>query len=506
MIKLIDRFLNRITMYRLVLYTLIILLGVALVFSFAGILPYDPFALLLSVALLVALSWLTNTIFAKVFGVPTNVESAYITALILALIIDPLSGPGDFWFIVWAAVLAMASKYIVAIKGKHLFNPAAFAVALTALAVGRTASWWIGSAPMLPFVLLGGLLIVRKLRRVDLVMSFLLTSLAAVVIFTVLGGGGLGLAMQNILLYSPLFFFATIILTEPLTTPPTTRLQVAYGALVGILFIPQFHLGSLYLTPELAILFGNIFSYLVSPKAKLILSLKDRVQVAPGIYDFIFVPNQILAFEPGQYMEWTLGHQDPDNRGNRRYFTLASSPTERLLRVGVKFYQNSSSFKQSLLRMRRGSEIVASQLAGDFVLPRDPRQPCVFIAGGIGITPFRSMITFLLDTRQPRPITLFYANKTVDEIAYKDVFDRAWQELGIRTFYTLTNRRSVPPDWNGMVGRITPEMIVSQVSDYKNCIFYLSGPNAMVDSFKRTLRAMGVRSSHIKADFFPGLS
>ena len=119
------------------------------------------------------------------------------------------------------------------------------------------------------------------------------------------------------------------------------------------------------------------------------LRLKEKVQLAPDIYDFIFVPTRKFAFAPGQYMEWTLGHDEPDSRGNRRYFTLASSPTENTLRLGVKFYQQSSSFKSALLAMDQQSEIVAAQVAGDFVLPDDPRQKCVFIAGGIGITPFR---------------------------------------------------------------------------------------------------------------------
>src|SRR5690349_11470035 len=91
MLKFADSLLNRITMYRLVLYYLIFLLGVALTLSFGGALPYDPFALLFTVGFLIAACWITNTIFARAFGVPANVESAYISALILALIITPLA-------------------------------------------------------------------------------------------------------------------------------------------------------------------------------------------------------------------------------------------------------------------------------------------------------------------------------------------------------------------------------------------------------------------------------
>ena len=313
-------------------------------------------------------------------------------------------------------------------------------------------------------------------------------------------------AGRDLLLYSPLIFFASVILTEPLTTPPARGWRVAYGALVGFLFSPQVHLGPLFATPELAILAGNVLAYLVSPKTALGLRLKERIQLAPDVYDFVFALPRRLAFAPGQYMEWTLGHADPDSRGNRRYFTLASSPTEADLRLGVKFSAESSSFKQALLALDEGAEIAAGQLAGDFVLPSDPEQKCVFLAAGIGITPFRSMIQYLLDTGQRRPIVLFYANKTVDDIVYREVFDRAQRELGIEVIYTLTDESKLRASWKGRVGRLSPKLIRAVVPDYQGCRFYLSGPNQMVDSFRAALRRMGIPGSRIKTDYFPGFT
>ncbi len=506
MIKFIDDRLNSITMYRLVLYYLILLLGMALVLSAGGILPFSPLALLVSTLFLTALCWLTNGVFANVFAVPANVESVYISAFILALIISPAQSTHDLWFLLWAGVLAMASKYIVAINRKHVFNPVAFAVALTALTINQTASWWVGTAALLPCVLLGGVLIVRKTRRFEMAFIFLFAALLTSLALSVLNGSSVITVLQQTILYSPLLFFAAVILTEPLTTPPTTRLQLIYGTMVGFLFSPQFHVGSFYTTPELAILIGNVLSYLVSPKAKLILTLKDKIRIAPDIYDFIFTPNRRLSFAPGQYMEWTLGHDDPDSRGNRRYFTLASSPTEKDLRIGIKFYRHSSSYKRSMLGMDADTEIVAAQLAGDFVLPKDPRQRLVFIAGGIGITPFRSMIQYLLDTRQKRPIILFYANRKASDIVYKDVFDRAQRELGVKTIYTLTDARNVPPDWKGKVGHIAEQTIKAEVPYYRNCVYYLSGPNSMVTSFEETLLKLHVSRDQIKTDFFPGFA
>ena len=505
MLRYIDNQLNKITMYRLVLYYLIALLGAAVIFSAAGILKYDVFALLASIGFLVGFCWITNRIFAWAFGVPANVESVYISALILALIITPVQSLNDFWFLLWASILAMASKYIVAIKGRHLFNPIAFAVALTYFTTNQSASWWVGDGTLLPLVLIGSLLIVLKIGRFDMVVSFLATALSLTAIIALVNGN-LAATMQNVISYSPFVFFSGIILTEPLTTPPTRKLRIYYGALVGILFVPQIHFGSFYITPELAILIGNLYAYYVSPQPKQILKLKEKTRLSPDVYEFVFAPTQKLKFAPGQYMEWTLGHNDPDARGNRRYFTLASSPTEQNLKLGVKFYKESSSFKKAMLSLDRNSEMLVSQISGDFTLPQDPNQKCIFFAGGIGITPFRSMIKYLLDTRQRRPITLVYAAKTMDDIVYKDIFDRAEKELGIKVIYTLTDTTKAPASWKGNVGRITPEVIMKQIPGNRNALFYLSGSREMVDSFKESLNQMKIPKSQIITDYFAGLA
>lgn len=492
--KLIDDFLNGITMYRLVLYVLIFFVGVAEVLSFFKLLPFNPLNLFFSTLLLVVVCWLTNKIFAAVFEVPANVESLYITALILALILTPASSLGQLQFFFWAGVLAMASKYIFALGKKHLFNPAALAVFVTALTLNYSASWWIGSTWMMPFVAVGGLLIVKKIRRFDFVFAFLLTALTVILVSSAIKGSDLLTVAQKLILDTPLLFFAFIMLTEPLTTPPTVFWQMIYGTLVGILFAPFIHIGSFYFTPEVALLAGNIFSFFVSPKDKLLLTLKEKIQLAPDIYDFVFGLDKKFVSLPGQYMEWTLGHSKPDSRGNRRYFTLASSPAEENLRIGVKFYPNGSSFKSKLLSMQAGDKIVASQLAGEFVLPKDPLKKLCFIAGGIGVTPYRSIIKYLLDTNQKRDIILLYSSKKEYDFVYRDIFSEASERLGVKTFFVTTEKGEI----------IDQAMIEHEVPDYKERIFYISGPHGMVDAFKKTCKEMGIPDSQIKVDFFPG--
>lgn len=506
MLQLLDNFLDKITMYRLVQYYLYTLIGIACVLSLFGFIPYSAYSIIVSLTLISGVSLVTNKIFSSVYEAPTNIESVYITAAILTLIMTPITNTADIITLGWVSVIAMASKYILAIGKKHIFNPAAIAPLLTSIVINQSASWWVGSAWIMPFVIIGGMLITRKIRKVDMVFSFLMTVFISVFIIIITNNQNPIDVMTKVLLHSSLFFMAFVMLTEPLTTPPGKISQILYGIITGFLFVPQVHFGSIYSTPELALCFGNIFSFLLSPKTKIILYIKDKIQVAPDIVEFLFVPRTKLNFIAGQYMEWTLPHPHPDSRGNRRYFTIASSPTEDILRLGIKFYPGGSSFKNTMLKMDNKIPVVASGISGDFTLPKDKTKKLVFIAGGIGITPFRSIIKFMLDKDIPKQITLFYSNKEHNEIMYKDVFDEAERKLGIKTFYTLTDINKIPVGWRGLTGRVNASMIQEKVPDYKERLYYLSGPHAMVVAYEKVLETLGIRKNQIKTDFFPGFA
>jgi ferredoxin-NADP reductase len=503
MIKAVDRFLDHLTMYRLVLYYLMVLLGTAFAFCFVKLVPHDPLAFAYTTALTISACWVTNKAFALVFEVPANSESVYITALILALILDPVAVTDlkGIAAVALASVWAISSKYILAVGRKHLFNPAAVGVALSALLLNQPATWWVGGNPwLLPFILIGGILVVRKLRRLDLVATFLIVALMTVMATT--EPAQYGAAFKETLSSSPLFFFAFVMLTEPLTAPAQRWPRLAFAAIVGFLFAPNIHVGSFYFTPELALLAGNLFAYSVGPKGRFVLTLERIEQTAADSYDFIFRSRRKLAFQAGQYLEWTLGLDHSDNRGNRRCFTVASSPTEQSVRLGVKFYPQSSAFKRALGAMKPGATIHASQLAGDFTLPSDPKTKIAFLAGGIGITPFRSMLQYLIDRKEVRPIVVLYGTEGQDDIAYRDVLGLARRELGIRTFHAVANgaERGQYP------GYIDARLVRLTMPDYLERTFYISGPQAMVKALRRKLLAMGVRRSRIKVDYFPGFA
>lgn len=506
MFKTIDNFLNKTTMYRLLIYCLVFLVAIALIFSFLGKLPFNPIDFMFSTFFLIFFCIFINRIFAKVFQAPSNTESVYITALILTLIITPIQSLDQVVFLFFVSALAMASKYILAIIKKHIFNPVAISVAITSFFLGQSASWWIGNIYLFPFVLVTGILITRKIRRADLVISFFAVSAVVVLANSFFSGANILKSVNFILFYSFVPFLGFFMLTEPMTTPPTKNSRIAYGALIGFLSAPFVNIFGFYFTPEIALLIGNVFAYFASPKKKLILKLKEKIKIANDTFDFVFTADKKLNFKPGQYLEWTLAHEKMDNRGMRRYFTIASSPTEQDIIMGVKFYEKPSSYKQSLISLESAKTIVASQLTGDFTLPKDKNKKLIFLAGGIGVTPFRSMIKYLIDKNEKRDIIIFYSNKSFSDIAYKEIFDQAQKELGIKTIYCLTDSNSIPKNWDGEKGIIDEQMIKRYALDYKDRMFYISGPRSMILSFKKYLKEAKVPKNHIKTDFFPGFA
>lgn len=503
-LKPIDAFLNSITMYRSVLYGLIIMSVAALILGAWGILPYSPIGMVLSLAVITSISYASNKIMAYAFCAVENSESWLITAFILFLLLKPVTKIEDTWVCFLAAVFAMASKYLLAIKKKHVFNPVAVSVFILSFMGYGNVLWWVGSKELLLVVVIVGLLVVRKIRRFHLFFSFLITSVLMIMYMGTTIGQSLTESFLQAFTSWPVIFFGTIMLTEPLTTPPTKEKQIIYGGLVGILFGARFAFGPVFSTPQLALLIGNVVSYLLSSKQKLFLTLKESLPIGTEMYEFIFKPNMRLNFVPGQYLEWTLPNVKLDSRGNRRYFTIASSPTEEDIKLGVRVNPKSASqFKHTLLELKQGQKIIGAQLAGDFTLPADPTKKLVFIAGGIGVTPFRSMVKYLLDKNEKRDIVMFYTSITVGGFVYQTLFDEA-TTIGLKMHYLLTTKTDVPKDWQGKVGYMTKEMVISEVPDYKERTFYLSGPSAMVDAYKELLLKLGVTHSSIVTDYFPG--
>lgn len=485
MLNWFDNWLNKITMYKLMQYYLRLLVLVAVVLSFFHILPYTWWHIVTTMLYLIAICWISNRIFAWFFKITPNYESAFITALILTLIITPVNPLSSILFLTVLGIASQASKYLVAIKERHIFNPAAFAVVFTAITLGEGASWWIGSAPLFPFVAIGGLVMIYKLGWFHLVAAFLIPYL----VFTSVEN------LKIVLTSSPILFFSFVMLVEPLTSPPGKNKRIYYGIFTAVvLVIYQTLFSNIPYSLELALLTGNVFAYLVNPVSSLVLRLKEKTEVAAHTLNFTFIPNRPLSFQPGQFLFYSFPHPHADSRGSRRYFTIASSPTEDHIMLATRMAEKASSFKQQLVVMNPSDQIKILGLEGEFTLPADPKVPLVFIAGGIGITPFRSMIKYLWDKNEKRPVTLIYSNKTEQDITFKDLFDQAAQILELKIVYVITEK----------TGYINAKLITQEVPNYPERLFYISGPDPFVRSMKKMLLGMNIKRHQIKTDYFPG--
>lgn len=497
----IDAFLNRFTMYRLVVYVLGIYAALGILFAFMGRLSFSPTALVVSLGLILLPAYVVDRMFGRMFKVPTNMDSALITSLILFLIIQPADSVATGMALVLAGAAASASKFLLTWKGKHVFNPAAFGAALLSLSSLQAATWWIGSSLFWPFTAVLGLLVIRKVRRFPLVITFGIVSVVFQTFLFLHGQQDLGTSMKHALFASPIIFLASIMLTEPATMPPRRNLQMLFGAAVAVLYIGAWRIGPLVIYPEVALLLGNIFAFVISPKFKVRLELKEIQKVSDRVYSYVFRPDRRFSFLPGQYMEWTLAGVPYDNRGNRRTFTIASSPTEPEVHLGMKYYEPASMYKATFERLEPGDVIYGSQLAGNFTLKGSEGKKLAFIAGGIGITPFRSMIKYVTDKNISVDIVLLYAVGDPDEFAYVKQLKVA-RSVGVRTIPIVTKGGFSSP---GIVSAtLSPQLIHQLVPDYAERLFYVSGPNGMVDAAKSFLRDLGVRRTNIKTDHFAG--
>ena len=217
---------------------------------------------------------------------------------------------------------------------------------------------------------------------------------------------------------------------------------------------------------------------------------------AEHIKTFYFEPEQPVKYLAGQFTELRLPHDNPDDRGDKRWFTLSSSPTDKLLTITTKFADKSSSFKSALLMLKPGTVLDFADAMGDFVLPKDASIPLLFVAGGMGITPFHSIIKYLTDQKEQRDIRLLYSVSSPGEVAFRELFD-AYD--GPVTY--LTNAPN--DDWHDEVGKLSPERILQEASAKERRI-YISGPEPMVESFIDDLYKLGIPMDQLIGDYFPG--
>ena len=499
----VERILDRYTMYQVLTAVLVSYVVYAVALSLAGVLVYGVSELLLSLLVIVASVVVTHYILVSLTKAPGNIWSSMLTGLIVFLIFTPTASSGGLLILAAVAVISIVSKYIVRYRNVHLINPVALAAVLSGVFGLAYASWWVGTAWFAPLLILGGLLVVLKIRRLPMVLAGVLASFLMVSIYATIRDSASITVLYGFFLTSPLWFFMTIMVTEPLSTPAGGRAQILYGTFIGLLSQMPFSIGPLFNSPELTLMIANLLVWPLSLKGRLKLVCLKVTEVANDTLEYVFRPSFPVSFQAGQYLEWALPHTSPDGRGTRRYFTIASSPTKQNIRLVVRMHNNGSSYKETLKTFNRGDTIQAAQLAGDFVLPNDiAGKKFVFVAGGIGITPFLSHLEYLKDTKQKTDIVLYYCNRTAEDIAYAKKL-KDYESIGVRTVHVLAEPA---PDWSGEIGYLDVHMLKHYTPDVTDRLVYLSGPPGMIDAYKKLFTSCGVSNAQIKTDYFPGLA
>jgi len=222
------------------------------------------------------------------------------------------------------------------------------------------------------------------------------------------------------------------------------------------------------------------------------LTLIKKTKNTSDVVSFTFKPEVSIKWDAGQYIYFTLAHEDADSRGIHRYFTIASAPHENVIMITTRFIRdNGSSFKRALLNLPIGGTIGVSSPQGELTV-KDTEKKYVFIAGGIGITPFRSILLGLHHKKKFNDIILLYSNRN-KEIVYRNELDVLTKEHPELEIYYI-----IHPE------RCDANLIRKNVPNLIEKTYYISGPINMVKAIAEALLEIDVDSKKIKKDYFPG--
>ena len=233
-------------------------------------------------------------------------------------------------------------------------------------------------------------------------------------------------------------------------------------------------------------------------------TLLGRTEVAKGTMAFQFERPKDFVFKAGQYIDLTLsGSQPGSSNGLTHTFSIASSPSDEEILVTTRV--RNTAFKQTISALPIGSRARIEGPMGSFTLHNNTSRPAVFIAGGIGIAPFLSMLSYATKEKLPHPIILFYANRYLEDAAFIDTLwkiERANPRF--RFVPTLTRMADNNGKWKGKTGHICAELLLTQVGTVRGPIYYIAGPPTMVTAARRSLTEVGADEDDIRTEEFAG--
>lgn len=234
------------------------------------------------------------------------------------------------------------------------------------------------------------------------------------------------------------------------------------------------------------------------------IKLKGRKEIASGTMAFHFEKPQGFAYKAGQFGDLTLANPpETDAEGNTRGFSFASAPYEGDLMVATRM--RDTAFKRVLKTMELGTELALDAPYGSLTLHDDSRIPAVFLSGGIGVTPVRSIILQATHDKLPHKIFLFDSNRRPEDAAFLGELAGAQRENPNFTLVaTMTEMGESAEDWRGETGFVTRNMLINYIGDFKLPIYYITGPRAMVGAMRKTLHESGVKDDRIRTEEFTG--
>lgn len=234
------------------------------------------------------------------------------------------------------------------------------------------------------------------------------------------------------------------------------------------------------------------------------IKLKSRKEIAAGTMAFHFEKPAGFTFTPGQAGDFTLTNPpETDAEGNKQSFSLASAPYEQDLIIATRM--RDTAFKRSLKVVPLDTELTLDAPWGELVLHDDITIPAVFLTGGIGITPVRSIVLQSTHDKAGRKLVLFYSNHRPEDVAFLDELTQAQNENPNFTLIaTMTKIEESAQPWQGETGVIDKAMLLRFLGDLGTPIYYISGPPEMVNATQKMLGKAGVKSSNIRAEEFSG--
>ena len=229
-----------------------------------------------------------------------------------------------------------------------------------------------------------------------------------------------------------------------------------------------------------------------------------REEIADGTMAFHLEKPGGFAFKAGQFADFTLVNPaETDAEGNTRGFSLASAPYEDTLMFATRM--RDTAFKRTLKTMGVGKEVSMDAPYGSFTLHNNSRVPAVFLTGGIGVTPVRSIVLQAAYDNLPHKIFLFDSNRRPEDAAFLNALMKAHEKNPNYTFVgTMTDMEKSSQKWNGETGYITKAMLEKHVGDLTLPIYYLAGPASMVTAMRKTLNEAGVDDDNIRTEEFSG--